>query len=537
MARAARGRAPSPSTSSSRSSPPTSCSWRSSPPPPARGRASPLAPWLYAVHPVEPARGRRPRPVRRRRPPLPPARASRRGRGPARRVRPRPLRRDRHQVVPGPRPPVPRLGPAATGGARRRATRPRPRPRARSLLLPFALADAGAVRRELFGYGGIADFGWTGVLRGAEWLATGALPRSEARFWPLASLVSKALFLAALGRPGHREGRGRLRLPAERAILATLLAFASLYGLQSAQYLLWAVPLGLLRPGRTPSATPPRPRSASSASTSSSPPACSCPGPSRARPSGERAASGWRVLRRRCSSRSRGSRRPCAGLVGLRQGPQEGERGGDADAVRRKGSVSRSADRDDGAARPIARAAPTGEDARAPGARAPAERGPHAIRPFRRRRPRVRHHHAATPWPWINYLGSEDFFSLISQHGRRLLLLPGCPPAPAHPLPLQQRPGRRGRPLLLHPGRGRLLDAGVDARQARARLLRVPRTAWATRDHGRAERGRGRGPLLRARSGRTARSSGSWSRNTSKAAKTVKLFSFVEFCLWNAWTT
>ena len=33
-------------------------------------------------------------------------------------------------------------------------------------------------------------------------------------------------------------------------MLAVLLAFAVLYGLQSAQYLLWVVPLALLRPGR-----------------------------------------------------------------------------------------------------------------------------------------------------------------------------------------------------------------------------------------------------------------------------------------------
>ena len=118
------------------------------------------------------------------------------------------------------------------------------------LLLPFALADSTALRRELFAYGGVADFGWTGVLRGAEWLATGDLARSEARFWPVASALSKGLFLAAWAGLVLATWAGRLRLPAERAVLATLLAFASLYGLQSAQYLLWVVPLGLLRPGR-----------------------------------------------------------------------------------------------------------------------------------------------------------------------------------------------------------------------------------------------------------------------------------------------
>ncbi len=118
------------------------------------------------------------------------------------------------------------------------------------LLLPFALADLPALARELGAYSGIADFGWTGLARGGEWLATGALPRSEARFWPLASLASKALFLGAWAALVVALRAGRLRLDAERASLAVVLAFLSLYGLLSAQYLLWAVPLAALRPGR-----------------------------------------------------------------------------------------------------------------------------------------------------------------------------------------------------------------------------------------------------------------------------------------------
>jgi hypothetical protein len=119
-----------------------------------------------------------------------------------------------------------------------------------ALLLPFAIADFGALRRELLAYGGIADFGWTGVLRGIEWLATGALPRAEARFWPVASFVSKGLFLAAWAGLVVAVRKERLRLGVERAILATMLAFSVLYGLQSAQYLLWAVPFGLLWAGK-----------------------------------------------------------------------------------------------------------------------------------------------------------------------------------------------------------------------------------------------------------------------------------------------
>ncbi len=118
------------------------------------------------------------------------------------------------------------------------------------LLLPFALADVAALRRELFAYSGIADFGWTGLLRGIEWLARGTLPRAEARFWPLASLASKGLFLAAWAALVIAVRAGRWRADVERQALAVVLAFLASYGLLSAQYLLWAVPLGLLRPSR-----------------------------------------------------------------------------------------------------------------------------------------------------------------------------------------------------------------------------------------------------------------------------------------------
>ena len=118
------------------------------------------------------------------------------------------------------------------------------------LLLPFALADHPALRRELLAYSGIADFGWTGLVRGLSWLASGDLARSEARFWPAASVASKALFLGAWSVLVVAVRRGRIVLTPERACLATLLAFHVLYGLQSAQYLLWVVPLGVLRPGR-----------------------------------------------------------------------------------------------------------------------------------------------------------------------------------------------------------------------------------------------------------------------------------------------
>lgn len=122
------------------------------------------------------------------------------------------------------------------------------------LLAPFAVADAAALWRELIAYGGIADFGWAGVARGVEWLLTGVLPRSEARFWPAAAAASKLAFLAGWAALALAVRARRLELAPQRGVLAVLLAFAVLYGLQSAQYLLWLVPVALLRPERAAAA-------------------------------------------------------------------------------------------------------------------------------------------------------------------------------------------------------------------------------------------------------------------------------------------
>jgi hypothetical protein len=58
--------------------------------------------------------------------------------------------------------------------------------------------------------------------------------------WGKSVFLATWLAIAALYLPRRREGR----LP--EAALAVLLAFLSLYGAVSAQYLLWVVPLGLL---------------------------------------------------------------------------------------------------------------------------------------------------------------------------------------------------------------------------------------------------------------------------------------------------
>ena len=115
------------------------------------------------------------------------------------------------------------------------------------LLVPYLAHDAGAVARELFGYGGVADFGWIGVWRGVRWMMGGTLGRGEARYWGVLIPAAKILFLAAGGAVlARRRASGDLVV----TVLAVFVAFQAFYGALSAQYLLWVVPLAVLRPDR-----------------------------------------------------------------------------------------------------------------------------------------------------------------------------------------------------------------------------------------------------------------------------------------------
>ena len=117
-------------------------------------------------------------------------------------------------------------------------------------LLPFAWADAPALRRELFGYGGVVDFGWIAVVRALRLLSTGVLLRGEAAHWAAWVAAAKVAFLAAYAALAAWWWR-RGRAPSlETACLLILLAFLVLYGALSAQYLLWVVPFGVLLPSR-----------------------------------------------------------------------------------------------------------------------------------------------------------------------------------------------------------------------------------------------------------------------------------------------
>jgi hypothetical protein len=117
-------------------------------------------------------------------------------------------------------------------------------------LLPFALADLGALRRELLAYGGVADFGWIGLVRGLRFLSRGVLERSEAFYWPNAVAVGKGFFLSVLAAAFVFTARRRARPPLDRVAVLVFLAFLTFYGALSAQYLLWVVPFAALSFGR-----------------------------------------------------------------------------------------------------------------------------------------------------------------------------------------------------------------------------------------------------------------------------------------------
>lgn len=117
-------------------------------------------------------------------------------------------------------------------------------------LVPFVWHDAGAVRRELFGYGGVADFGWIAIVRAVRFLATGALARSEAVHWTPLVQAAKALFAIAYAFLVARWWRASRPPDLVAMCLAVLLLFLTLYGALSAQYLLWVVPLGVLAVSR-----------------------------------------------------------------------------------------------------------------------------------------------------------------------------------------------------------------------------------------------------------------------------------------------
>ena len=140
-----------------------------------------------------------------------------------------------------------------------------------------------------------------------------------------------------------------------------------------------------------------------------------------------------------------------------------------------------------------------------------------------------------TPYPWINYLGTEEFFGLVSHTGGGYCFYRDARLRRLTRYRYNNVPTDvGGRYFYIHDG-GDFWTPGWAPVQARARPLRVP--ARASRTRGSPGSGRASGPrcCTSCRSAPTPRSTGYASTNTLGAAKSVKLFSFVEFCLWNAW--
>lgn len=117
------------------------------------------------------------------------------------------------------------------------------------LLLPYALHDLGALRRELLGYGGIADFGWIGVVRGWRHAATGVLLKSRPDVWGALVPAAKVCFLGAYVVLVAAQASRRLTMPLPVASCVVFLTFLVFYGAISAQYLLWPVAFGALLGG------------------------------------------------------------------------------------------------------------------------------------------------------------------------------------------------------------------------------------------------------------------------------------------------
>ena len=139
-----------------------------------------------------------------------------------------------------------------------------------------------------------------------------------------------------------------------------------------------------------------------------------------------------------------------------------------------------------------------------------------------------------TPWPWINYLGSDDFFSLVSNAAggysfykdarlRRLTRYR------YNDVPLDDN----GR-LVLHQGRGNDLEPGLAPDTDTTGFLRVPARAGIYQDHVAEERHRGGPAALRAHRGRLRGPAPGAEERPRPPAAASSVFSLTEFCLWNA---
>jgi hypothetical protein len=115
------------------------------------------------------------------------------------------------------------------------------------LLLPFLLADASAVRRELFGYGGVIDHGYGVALYALTFLPPEYfLTQDETVVYAMVSAAGRNLFLIVYGVILLLCYRMRALRSLTDDVLLVILAFYALYPGISSQYLLWALPFLLL---------------------------------------------------------------------------------------------------------------------------------------------------------------------------------------------------------------------------------------------------------------------------------------------------
>ena len=115
-----------------------------------------------------------------------------------------------------------------------------------------------------------------------------------------------------------------------------------------------------------------------------------------------------------------------------------------------------------------------------------------------------------TPLPWINYLGSEDYFGIISNTAGGYSFFRDAPAPAPHALPVQQRTVRRGRALPVPPrfGQRGAVVAVVATGARRAGGLPVPARPRLHGDRRPPGGHRCRDALLRTRSARRWRSGG-----------------------------
>ena len=110
-----------------------------------------------------------------------------------------------------------------------------------------------------------------------------------------------------------------------------------------------------------------------------------------------------------------------------------------------------------------------------------------------------------TPYPWINYLGTENFFALVSHQAGGYCFYRDARLRRLMRYRYNNVPDGRRRPLLLHQRRRRGLEPELRAGEHGAGRVRVPARPRLHADHGRAQ-GRARvAAVASCRSGRPRR--------------------------------